>query len=61
MCNKEQGFYQSGPNDYDEWVDFYWNLIDDGYTESGAILRTCVNFGLSSYEEELLKDIIRND
>jgi hypothetical protein len=43
-----------------EWVDRYWILIDDGYNHNDAIAEVCSKFGLTSYDEDKLIEMLNN-
>lgn len=41
-------------NKIEIYVDRYYTLIDSGFSKTSAITKVCFEFGLSSYEEDLL-------
>lgn len=42
-----------------EWIDKYWILVDQGYSRYAALAIVCMEFGLSSYDEEWIKEQVK--
>ena len=43
------------------WIDRYWLLIDAGCQSDSAISKVCSEFGLTSYDEDKIKEELPKD
>jgi len=43
----------------EEWVDSYFKLVDDGESNDTALTKVCFKHQLSSYDEDLLKELVK--